>query len=72
MNNNEYIINLLVEAAELLNEVSYVNDKGKTVPRTCTKCGSPVKVYLKGEPVYLCSNDKCKKYYGTVKFGGKE
>ncbi len=43
-----------------------VNDKGEIVPDKCTKCDSPIEIYLKGEPVYLCSNKKCGKYYGTV------
>lgn len=32
--------------------------------KKCEKCGGEVYIYLKGEPVYLCS--KCGKYYGTV------
>lgn len=43
-----------------------VNDKGETVPEKCDKCGSPVKVFLRGEPVYLCCNKDCRKYFGTV------
>lgn len=43
-----------------------VNDKGEDVPETCDKCGSHIGVYLQGEPVYLCSNKDCKKYFGTV------
>lgn len=43
-----------------------VNDKGEIVPDKCIKCDSPIEIYLKGEPVYLCSNKKCGKYYGTV------
>ena len=42
------------------------NDKGDSVPDKCPKCGSKIEVYLKGEPVYLCSNKECGKYYGTV------
>ena len=44
----------------------WYNDKGLRVPDKCTVCDAPVKVYLRGEPVYLCSNKKCGKYYGTV------
>lgn len=44
----------------------FINDKGKPVPHKCLKCGSDVKVYLRGEPVYLCSNPQCSKYYGVV------
>jgi hypothetical protein len=43
-----------------------LNDKGKEVPKNCPKCGAPVKIFLHGEPVFLCSNPKCKKYFGTV------
>lgn len=42
------------------------NDKGETVPDVCPKCGSKVKVFFKGEPVFLCSNKKCNKYFGVV------
>lgn len=47
-----------------------VNDKGQKVPEICDKCGSPVRVYIQGEPVYLCTN--CKKYFGTVPFHSKK
>ena len=43
-----------------------VNDKGENVPEKCTKCCSDIKVFLKGEPVWLCTNENCKKYYGTL------
>lgn len=49
-------------------EVEYKNDKGEEVPKKCPKCGSDVKVYLRGEPVFVCSNKKCDTYYGTVPF----
>jgi hypothetical protein len=42
------------------------NDKGEVVPEKCTACGEKVGLYIKGEPVYLCS--KCGKYYGTMPF----
>ena len=42
------------------------NDKGQIVPTVCPKCGSKVKVFFKGEPVYLCSNEKCKRFFGVV------
>ena len=45
---------------------NWKNDKGEEVPKICTKCGAPVKVFLRGEPVFLCSDKKCGKYYGTV------
>ena len=41
-------------------------DKGQVVPTVCPNCGSKVKVFFKGEPVYLCSNEKCKKFFGVV------
>ena len=44
------------------------NDEGKVVPDICPKCGSKVGVYIKGEPVYLCSNEKCGEYFGTMPF----
>ena len=44
------------------------NDKGEVVPEFCPVCGSKVGLYIQGEPVYLCSNDKCKKYFGTMPF----
>lgn len=43
-----------------------VNDKGEDIPEKCPKCGSKIGLYLKGEPVWVCSNDKCKAYYGTA------
>lgn len=48
------------------NKTIRVNDKGKEIPDKCPECGSDIKVYFHGEPVYLCSNKKCKKYFGTV------
>lgn len=45
-----------------------VNDKGTPVPEKCPICGSKVGVYLKGEPVWLCTNKKCNKYFGTLPF----
>lgn len=46
--------------------IKFVNDEGKAVPKECPECGSKVGVFLKGEPVFLCSNKKCGKYFGTV------
>ena len=46
--------------------VQRVNDEGKEVPEVCPKCGAKIGLYLKGEPVWLCSNKKCEAYYGTV------
>jgi len=45
---------------------SRVNDKGDLVPDKCDKCGSKIAVFLHGEPIYQCTNKKCKKYFGTV------
>ena len=47
-------------------KVDRINDEGDTVPEKCDKCGSHVGLYLKGEPVWLCSNKKCGKYFGTA------
>ena len=44
------------------------NDKAEDIPDVCPKCGSPVKLFLRGEPVWLCSNKKCNKYFGTLPF----
>ena len=43
-----------------------INDKGEMVPDKCDKCGSKIAVFLHGEPIYQCTNKKCKKYFGTV------
>lgn len=53
---------------EYIHEVNYVNDKGNEVPKVCPKCGSKVGVFLRGEPVFLCTNKKCGKFYGVVPF----
>lgn len=42
-----------------------LTDKGKKVRTICRKCGEPVAIYLKGEPVFMCKNGH---YHGTVKF----
>ena len=44
------------------------NDKGEIVPEFCPKCGSKVGLYIQGEPVYLCSNEKCREYFGIRPF----
>lgn len=46
------------------------NDKGENIPKKCDKCGSDIGLYIKGEPVYLCS--KCGKYFGTMPFNKKK
>lgn len=57
-----------VKESTTLHEIEFKNDKGEEVPKTCPKCGSKVGVFLKGEPVFLCSNKECEKYFGTVPF----
>lgn len=52
---------------EVQNEASFVNDEGQNVPKKCTECGSDVGVFFAGEPIYRCTNKKCKKYFGVVK-----
>ena len=52
----------------VMHEIDYIDDKGKPVPKKCKKCGADVKVYLRGEPVFVCSNKDCDTYYGTVPF----
>ena len=51
-----------------IQEVKFENDKGEKVPKTCPKCGSKVGVFFRGEPVFLCANKDCEKYFGTVPF----
>lgn len=55
-----------------INEASFINDKGDKVPKICPKCGSKVGVFFRGEPVYLCTNKECGKYFGTVRFPSKK
>ena len=54
------------ETFRYYNEVARINDKGEKVPETCDKCGSKIGLYLQGEPVFLCSNKECKKFFGTL------
>ena len=61
------------EARRKLNESkkrkkTVYNDEGKVVPEFCDECGSEVGLYIQGEPIYLCSNKDCRKYFGTMKF----
>lgn len=57
----------IIDESTLL-EVKFENDKGEKVPKTCPKCGSKIGVFFRGEPVFLCSNKDCAKYFGTVPF----
>ena len=57
-----------VKESTTLHEIEFKNDKGEEVPKKCPKCGSKVGVFLRGEPVFLCSNKDCEKYFGTVPF----
>lgn len=52
--------------------VTEAKDKGEEVPKVCPKCGSKIGVFLKGEPVYLCTNKECNKFFGTIPFPKKE
>lgn len=63
-------VNINESANTLFTEgkVKYVNDKGQKVPKVCPKCGSKVGIYFKGEPVFICSNKECKKYFGVLPF----
>ena len=45
-----------------------VNDKGTPDPQKRPICGRKVGVYLRGEPVWLCTNKICNKYFGTLPF----
>jgi rubrerythrin len=45
-----------------------LNEDGETVPEFCIKCNSKVELYLRGEPVWCCSNKKCNKFYGVFPF----
>lgn len=60
---------VLEEAAK--DKIPWKNDKGQDVPKVCPKCGSKVGIFLRGEPVFLCSNKKCHKYFGTVPFSNE-
>ena len=48
----------------------WLDEDGNKVPVKCPKCGADVGVYIKGEPVFLCS--ECGEYLGTVKFPDDE
>ena len=48
------------------------NDKGEDVPEICPVCGNKVGVFLKGEPVFLCTKKDCAKFFGVVPFTEKK
>ncbi len=52
--------------------IEWVNDEGETVPKVCPKCGAKVGTYLCGEPIFRCTNDKCKKVFGVLPFKSNE
>lgn len=52
--------------------IQWKDDKGNDIPKVCPKCGSKVGVFLRGEPVFLCTNKECGKYFGTVPFPENE
>lgn len=66
---NIYLLPIAMESGK---KGPRTNDKGKIVPEVCPKCGAKIGVFLRGEPVYLCTNKKCRKYFGTVPFRGNE
>lgn len=69
--NVENSINECIEFLELNESAKNkprVNDEGKKVPENCPKCGSKIGIFFKGEPVFLCTNKDCNKYYGTLPF----
>lgn len=43
----------------------WLTDKDQKVPVDCPKCGSPMKLKIKGEPIFICDKNH---YFGTVKF----
>ena len=44
----------------------WLTDEGKTVPKYCPTCGAEMGLFLCGEPVFLCKDNK-KHYYGTLR-----
>ena len=53
---------------EVQHENSRLNNKRKSIPEICPKCGSKIVLKLMGEPVWICSNDDCKEYFGVKPF----
>lgn len=67
-------VDSMEEAAVPINERAHgwINVDGEVVPKVCPDCGSKVGVYLKGEPIFQCSNPECKKYFGVLPFEANE
>lgn len=62
-------LNEKVEYRFTVNEIkNRKNDEGKEVSKKCEECGSDVVLKIEGEPIFICSNEKCKKYYGVLPF----
>ena len=67
MSLGDFVSSIMDEAA-----IQWKDDKGNDIPKVCPKCGSKVGVFLRGEPVFLCTNKECGKYFGTVPFPENE
>lgn len=67
MSLGNFVSGIMDEAA-----IQWKDDKGNDIPKVCPKCGSKVGVFLRGEPVFLCTNKECGKYFGTVPFPENE
>lgn len=67
MSLGNFVSGIMNEAA-----IQWKDDKGNDIPKVCPKCGSKVGVFLRGEPVFLCTNKECGKYFGTVPFPENE
>lgn len=67
MSLGNFVSGIMDEAA-----IQWKDDKGNDIPKVCPKCGSKVGVFLRGEPVFLCTNKECEKYFGTVPFPENE
>lgn len=67
MSLGNFVSGIMDEAA-----IQWKDDKGNDIPKICPKCGSKVGVFLRGEPVFLCTNKECGKYFGTVPFPENE
>jgi hypothetical protein len=46
----------------------WLTDKNEQVPMRCPKCGEPMRLKLRGEPVFICDDNH---YFGTLKFPEK-